>query len=225
MRNGEAATFQDNSAHGEDAFVTVEIGEESVLDAVMDGVSQLEGAYASTFTQQTLETARINGLDDVITALEQVNSLLFQGGRGRNLLTTISATLKQGDRLHVLSLGDSPMFLVRGGEITELNTIVKSTLISSLSGGALGQKEKLDLQRNDTTLESGDRLVLTTDGLVHNIWPEEIAQLVNEASNAQEAIGSLKALVDEKRSANRGREDAYGTFREDDQTAIIRFFD
>ena len=225
MKNGEAATFQDNSAHGEDAFVTVEIGEDSVLDAVMDGVSQLEGAYASTFTQQTLETARINGLDDVITALEQVNSLLFQGGRGRNLLTTISATLKQRDRLHVLSLGDSPMFLVRGGEITELNTIVKSTLISSLSGGALGQKEKLELQRNETILEPGDRLVLTTDGLVHNIWPEEIAQLVNEASSAQEAIDSLKALVGEKRSANRGREDAYGTFREDDQTAIIRFFD
>ncbi len=225
MKNGEAATFQDNSAHGEDAFVTVEIGEDSVLDAVMDGVSQLEGAYASTFTQQTLETARISGLDDVVTALEQVNSLLFQGGRGRNLLTTISATLKQGDQLYVLSLGDSPMFLVRGGEITELNTIVKSTLISSLSGGALGQKEKLELQRNETTLEPGDRLVLTTDGLVHNIWPEEIAQLVNEASSAQEAIDNLKALVDEKRSANRGREDAYGTFREDDQTAIIRFFD
>ena len=49
--------------------------------------------------------------------------------------------------------------------------------------------------------------------------------LKNEAANSQEAIDSLKALVDEKRSANRGREDAYGAFREDDQTAIIRFFD
>lgn len=225
MNNGEAAAFQDNSAHGEDAFVTIEIGPDSVLDAVMDGVSQLEGAYASSFAQQTLETARINGLDDVITALDQVNSLLFQSGRGRNLLTTISATLKQGDKLHVLSLGDSPMFLVRGGEISELNTIVKSALISSLSGGALGQKEKLELQRHETTLELGDRLVLTTDGLIHNIWPEEIARLVSDAASAQEAVDSLQALVDEKRTANKGREDSYGTFREDDQTAIIRFFD
>ncbi len=225
MNNGEAATFQDNSAHGEDALVTVELGETSVLDAVMDGVSQLEGAYASTFTQQTIESAKIKGLDDLITALEQVNSLLFQGGRGRNLLTTISATLKQGEQLHVLSLGDSPMFLVRSGEVMELNTIVKSSLISSLSGGALGQKEKLDLQRNETSLEPGDRLVLTTDGLIHNILPEEIAQLVTQAGGAQEAVENLKALVDEKRSKNQGREDAYGTFREDDQTVIIRFFD
>ena len=49
--------------------------------------------------------------------------------------------------------------------------------------------------------------------------------LKKDAANAQEAIDSLKAMVDEKRSANRGREDAYGTFREDDQTAIVRFFD
>ena len=158
-------------------------------------------------------------------ALEQVNGLLFQSGQGRNLLTTVSAALKLGDQLHLIQAGDSPAYLIRGGEIQELTTIVKSSLLPGLSGGAVGQTERFKYHHVQISLEPGDRLILTTDGLVHNVFPEEVAEIVRAAPSPEEAVSALQQLVDEKRRLRTGREDAYGTFREDDRTAILRYFD
>ena len=224
MKNGEAASFQDNSAHGEDSFLVRELGDTSVLDAVMDGVSQCEGAYASGFTQQMLQDSKIQNLDDMKDVLEQVNSLLFQSGQGNNLLTTISAALKLDDQLHLIFAGDSPVYLITGGELQELTTIVKSRLLPSLSGGAVGQSETFKYQYKQVTLQPGDRLILTTDGLIDNVFPEEMAEIVRASGSPEEAVSALEELVGEKRRQRTGREDAYGTFREDDQTAIFRYF-
>ena len=225
MKNGEAASFQDNSAHGEDSFLVRELGDTSVLDAVMDGVSRCEGAYASGFTQQMLQDSSIQSLRDLVDTLEQVNSILFQSGQGNNLLTTISAVLKLDDQLHLIFAGDSPVYLIRGSELQELTSIVKSSLLPSLSGGAVGQTKTFKYQQKQVTLQPGDRLILTTDGLVHNVFPEEMAEIVRVSGSPEEGVSALVELVGEKRRQHTGREDAYGTFREDDQTAILRYFD
>ena len=225
MKNGESASFQDNSAHGEDSFLVRELGDTSVLDAVMDGVSRCEGAYASGFTRQMLQDSSIQSLKDLVDTLEQVNSLMFQSGQGNNLLTTVSAVLKLDDQLHLIFAGDSPVYLIRGSELQELTTIVKSSLLPSLSGGAVGQYETFKYQHRQITLQPGDRLILTTDGLVDNVFPEEMADIVRASGSPAEAVSTLVELVAEKRKQHTGRADAYGTFREDDQTAIVRYFD
>jgi len=222
MKNGTAALFQDNSAHGEDSQVSKELTHTSCLDAVLDGVSRCEGAYASGFTAQMLQDAPIESLEDVISALEQANEVLFQGGKGRNLLTTVSIALKIDDRLHVLNAGDSPIYLIRDGEIRELTTIVKSGMFTSATTNAVGLHEGFAYESGLEVLQPQDWLILATDGLPNNILPQELLAIVEGAPSPDSVVAALRALVSEKRRLNRGRDDTFGTFREDDQTAIIR---
>ena len=223
MKNGVAASYQDNSAHGEDAFVIRELGESSSLDAVLDGVTHCEGAYAGSFTAQVVKDASIESLEDLLAALEQASNTLFQSGGGTNLLTTVSAALKLGAELHVINAGDSPVYLIRGGEPRELTTIVKASSFASVVTGALGQQEKFAYQYRKVTLEHGDRIVLATDGLTNNMSPAELAEILQQAVSSQQAVSAIGDLVTKKRRQERGR--TYGTFREDDRTAIVRFFD
>ena len=224
ISNGIAASFHDNSVHGEDTFLIRELGGNAAMDAVLDGVSQCEGGYASAFTAQVLQEATISGLDDLLDTLEQANGILFQTGRGRNILTTVSVALKLEHELHVVNSGDSPVYLIRGGEVRELTTIVKSGLLPGLSSGAVGLHEKLGYHHTKLTLEPSDRIVLSTDGLINNIHPEELLDIVQSAASPDEAVAALEGLVVEKRRLHIGREDSYGTFRVDDQTAVVRYF-
>ena len=223
MNNGTAASFCDNSAHGEDALVIRELSETDCLDAVLDGVTHCQGAYASAFTAQMLQESPIGSLEELSAVLEQANATLFQSGGGRNLMTTVSVALKLGDTLHVLHVGDSPVYLVREGTIEELSSIVQAGPLSNLPNGAVGLRERWSYKHRQVTLQPGDRLVLATDGIPHNIFPEEVAPIVSGALSPEEAISALQGLVEEKRSRHQGREDTYGTFREDDRTAVVRY--
>ena len=225
MNNGIAASFQNNSAHGEDTFLIREISSTVCLDAVLDGVTHCEGGYASGFTRQCLQDAAIETLSHLVDILEQVNDILFREGRGRNLLTAVSAALKVGGELHVIVSGDSPAYLIRQGEIRELTNIVKPSLFPSHVSVALALHEKFTYEYNNLVLQPGDRLVLATDGLVNNIFPQEIADIVQRSPSPHRAASDLEELMAGKRVQHIGREDLYGTFREDDQTAIIRYFD
>ena len=224
MENGLSATFQDNGPHGEDAFLTKELGPTGSLDVVLDGVTHCEGGYASSFTAQVLREAQIESARDVLNALEEANKILFQGGRGRNLLTTVSVALKLGQELHIISAGDSPVYLVRGGKARQLTNIERPTSLSGVTNGAIGLKEKLECFSGSITLEPRDRLILTTDGLTNNVYIEEVEEVIERSATPEDATAALQALVNEKRSQRKGREDFYGTFREDDQTVTIRYF-
>ncbi len=225
MDNGSVASFCDNSAHGEDALVVRELSETWCLDAVLDGVTQCQGGYASDFTAQMLRDSPIASLEELLAALEQSNLTLFQSGGGRNLLTTASAALKLGNTLHTVNVGDSPIYLVRDGAVRELSDIVQAGPLSNLPNGAVGRREALSYKHRTVDLEPGDRLVLATDGLLHNLTPEEMAAAVARSSTAEEAVTALQALVEEKRAGHQGRPDTYGTFREDDRTAVVRYLD
>ena len=225
MNNGVAASFQDNSAHGEDAFLIREIAGTVCLDAVLDGVTHCEGAYASGFARQFLQDADIETLSHLMDVLEQANDILFREGRGHNLLTAVSVALKVGGELHIISSGDSPVYLVRQGEIRELTSIVKPSLFPSHLGDALALHEKFRYEHKNLVLQPRDRLVLATDGLVNNIFPQEISDIVQRAPSPHRAALDIEELTTSKRTQHRGRDDLYGTYKEDDQTVIIRYFD
>ena len=224
MNNGAAAWFQDNSVHGEDSFLVRELSGTSCLDAVLDGVTQCEGGYASGFTTQVLQDASIESLEDLLGALQRATETLFASGRGRNLLTTVSAVLKLGHELHVVNAGDSPVYLYRDDTLTELTTIMKSVPLPGTIVGAVGLQREFVHQYKRVTLRPGDRLVLATDGLMNNVFPEELADIMRTTSCTQDGITDLKGLVSHKRRTRMGRQDSYVTFREDDQTVIFRYF-
>ena len=117
-RNVDA--FQDNTSHGEDAYLVRELGPGMALDCVLDGVTHCEGAYASGFTKDLLDKGAIESLDDVLGLLRQANDVLFQAGQGRNLLTTVAMVFYQQGNASVLSAGDSAVYLVRDGAMAAL---------------------------------------------------------------------------------------------------------
>ena len=222
LHNGQVAFYHDNSVHGEDAFVIRELNRITALDAVLDGATSYGGKYACRFAADSLQDAHIESLHDLVTILETANKSLFQRGRGSFLLTTLSVALKTGDELQVLSAGDSPVYLIRDGEVVALTPTAGGGAPLGITS-ALGRYEKLVYTTRRITLQPQDRLVLATDGLTDNVSPSELAVVVQGATSPQDAVAALHDLLGEKKRRNRGRADDYAGFMMDDTTAIIRY--
>ena len=120
MLASEVATLQDNSIHGDDSFLTRDLGGSAFLDVVMDGVTGCGGEEASRSVRDALAEVSVSSPDDILKMLERINAEFFQVGGGRYLLTTISAALYLNGRLDVISAGDSPVFLFRPGSTQQL---------------------------------------------------------------------------------------------------------
>ena len=112
MLASKVFTMQDNSAHGEDSFLTKDLGNGEFLDVVLDGVTGHGGEQASTELKEALEAGELNNSADVVRLLTEINADFYSVGSGRFLLTTVSAVLGRGDNLQIVSAGDSPVFLI-----------------------------------------------------------------------------------------------------------------
>lgn len=222
LSNGLAAVFQDNSYHGEDAYVTRELNDHIILDAVFDGATGRGGADASGYAAKALQEATIETVDSLTSFLDIANQRLFQRGRGRFFLTTASVALKIGSTLHVVNVGDSPVFLIRGHDIIPLTGTAQGATFLGIAN-ALGRHEKLAYKATSISLEADDRLILATDGLIENAAPSELVTLVDAAPSPEQAVAAVRQLLSEKKHANKGRVDDASGFRRDDATAIIRY--
>jgi serine/threonine protein phosphatase PrpC len=222
LPNGSAGVFQDNSYHGEDTYVTREINRHIAIDAVFDGATGRGGADASGYAAKALQEATVDSVDGLTTLLDMTNQRLYQRGRGRFFLTTASVTLKIGSTLHVLNVGDSPVFLIRGHDIIPLTGTAQGATFLGIAN-ALGRHEKLAYKATSISLEAEDRLVLATDGLIENVAPSELVALIAAAPSPEQAVVALRQLLGEKKQANKGRVDDSSGFRRDDATAIIRY--
>ncbi len=198
-----------------------EVDRHIALDAVLDGATERGGGDASSYAAAVLREAAVASVDDLTAILDRINQQLFRRGRGRFFLTTVSVALKIDRELYVLSVGDSPVLLIRGGEIVAL-TPSQGRSFSGMTN-MLGRHEKLAFRAASTTLQAQDRLVLATDGIVENVAPSELASLVGHAPSPEEAVSVLQQLLSAKRHANKGRIDDRSGFRHDDATALIRF--
>src|SRR5262245_38106139 len=222
LPNGGTAVFQDNSYHGEDTYVTRELNRHIAIDAVFDGATGRGGADASGYAAKSLQEAMVDTVDGITALLDMANQRLFQRGRGRFFLTTASVTLKIGATLHVLNVGDSPVFLIRGHDIISVTGTAQGPTFLGIAN-ALGRHDKLFYKATNFSIEDGDRLVLATDGLIDNVAPSELLALIDAAPSPAQAVATLQLLLGEKKQGDKGRVDESGGFRRDDATAIIRY--
>jgi serine/threonine protein phosphatase PrpC len=222
LHNGRAAAYHDNSCHGEDAFVIRDLGPYDALDAVSDGATGSGGRYASQYVAELLQNAAIASLDDVLTLLEEANRELYRRGRGRFFLTTLSLALKLGETLHVVSVGDSPVFLYRKGEIAPLTSATIGPMPLGMTH-LLGQHERLRYKSRQLTLREKDWLIVASDGLVQNVAPRELAVVLDGDTTPEAAVAALRRLLCEKKRLNKGRGDDHTSFLPDDVTAVLRY--
>lgn len=212
--------LHDNSTHGEDSYLVRTLGNNALLDAVMDGVTGRKGREASQAVADALAAATLTSPDDVVAVLEAMNQKLYQRGWGHFWLTTVSAALFLDDTLHVIGVGDSPVFLLQSGACHPLFCHVSGLSHTGIAR-ALGTRQKLGpLYRTAVPIAPGDRVVLATDGVTDNMTRHELVDIVQRAASPDIAAEQLHTLLTTRHTQGQWR----GNLRRDDWTAIVRFF-
>jgi protein phosphatase len=155
-----------------------------------------------------------------LSAIVQVaNTMIFEKSRAfpkdHGMGTTVVAVLADGDRLTVAHVGDSRLYLLRGGllqQLTEDHSLVadqvRHGLISREQGEksalqniltrALGTEERAAPDLSEHPILPGDSFLLCSDGLTKMVPESEIVRIVSANPSCEAAA---KALVDEARRA------------------------
>ena len=159
------------------------------LFVVADGMGgHNAGDFASKYAVETLlETIRVNPENNPIkiirTAIETANSSILKEAAEHETMsgmgTTIVLTTIVGDYAYVANVGDSRLYLindVRMGEITaeEARNHPDKNVITR----ALGATKDVAVDFFDVHLESGDRLLLCSDGLTNMVLDEDIEDII-----------------------------------------------
>ena len=224
MLASKVITMQDNSAHGEDSFLSKELGNGEFLDVVMDGVTGHGGEQASTELRDALNGANFNNADDIISLLSEINEEFYSVGSGRFLLTTVSAVLGRDEKIQVVAAGDSPVFLINKDGYRKLSGNAGGFLHVGVAR-AIGASEKLGAPSQiEITPSPGDRLLLATDGITDNMSIDELTEVINNASTPEGASARIEETIKERLTEGRVPETIGVRFRYDDRTGIIRFF-
>jgi serine/threonine protein phosphatase PrpC len=225
MAASKFSTLQDNSVHGEDSLVTRDLGDGDFLDVVMDGVTGHGGADASRDLGEALSQGNVDTVEDIVAILADINDEFYQVGQGRFLLTTVSAALYRGGRLNVVAAGDSPIFLVDKESHTRLCGRAGGFLHVGVARAIGAAAELGDLAKVELEVEQGARLVLATDGVTDNMQADELAEIVRTSSTPEEATQRVEEIISGRLVEGRVPETLGVRFRNDDRTAIIRFFE
>ena len=223
MLTSSIATIHDNTAHGEDSFLIRDLGDGNFLDVVLDGVTGHGGNEASTSVADALNQIDITGPDDVVAVLQEQSDDFYQVGGGRFLLTTASAALYLDGKLHIISVGDSPIYVIRPDGYEQYSGRRGGIIRLGISK-AVGAEAALSVFQTTLDLSPADRLVCCTDGVSDNLLGEELMDIVRGSGDADAASQQVKALVDHHIEQGRDIRFRGGRFRHDDETAIFRFF-
>lgn len=251
-----ARGYQEDSAAlwpGEDMRAPRAAGaaQDVVLVAVLaDGMG---GHAGGALASQTICETFLSGLatqtgsipERLKSALSAANGAIAERVAENASLTGMGATLVGvafgAGAVEWISVGDSPLYLVRRGEIARLNEdhslapmLDRMVAEGKLSAGQARSDPRrhylraavsgedldlVDLSRRPLVLEPGDTIVLASDG-IHTLGDEAIARLVAEhlAEGADAAAQALIRAVDGARDALQDNTTVVVIAIEDDRT-------
>ncbi|HKV39738.1 MAG TPA: protein phosphatase 2C domain-containing protein [Blastocatellia bacterium] len=192
------------------------------LGVVADGMGGLAcGSEASRVAAQTFISAyrakqvREPIPDALLRALRDANTAVVSMARARGMEgfvgTTLAGAAVSDDLVYWISAGDSRVYLLRNGSLTQLTTdhVYANELNQDVAQGKISRMQALnDPERDDLTsylgigdlveidrslrgypLEPGDRILLCSDGLYRALSEGEIAAMSGDSP--QEACENL----------------------------------
>jgi serine/threonine protein phosphatase PrpC len=149
--------------------------------------------------------------------VQQVSSLIVERGREnaalRGMGSTLTAARSYGRDLLIVHVGDSRAYLYRGGRLSHLTKdhtyaqmlvdcgrleaceVASSGVAHILTNAIGGSTEQVDVDVDLLRLESGDRLVLCSDGLTDLVDDETIAKTLADTGNSKDACAALMQLA------------------------------
>jgi protein phosphatase len=193
------------------------------LFAVADGMGgHLAGEIASKLALKVLQEelgvqSYVDPLPALMAATEQANRQVYSlavekeeyGGMG----TTLTACLIQGPTLYWTHVGDSRGYLVRDGKISQFTRdhslvwdYVREGRITpeeaethpyrNVLSRALGTEPTVLADTGKMPLQTGDLLVICTDGLTLHLADAEILELVTEGTLVSQANKLLDLVLE-----------------------------
>jgi serine/threonine protein phosphatase PrpC len=176
-------TFKGAAAVIADGVSSAEAGREASETCVQSFLTD----YFSTPEPWSVRTSA----QRVLTAL---NRWLYSQGRHlpearRGYITTLSILVVKSERAHVFHVGDSRIYQLRAGRLSQLTTdhcAAVGTRETYLTR-AMGMDVRLEIDYSEIELRRGDLFLLTTDG-VHGYLPHEtLRQVALQAGDDLEA--------------------------------------
>jgi serine/threonine protein phosphatase PrpC len=210
-------------ADGMGGHAAGEIASSIAVDAINEFVCLTGGDEEITWPFGLDETISYDG-NRLKTAVRFANKKVLEATKEKSeyegMATTVCAVLVDDQVANLAHVGDSRVYLMRDGELSQLtsdhswvNEQIQSGVISAEQARshplrnvvtrALGGKADLQVDMQTHEVEPGDVLLLCSDGLTTMIPDDEIARVMREGEGDIES--TAQALVD---AANaRGGED------------------
>lgn len=205
-----------------------ELERRGVLCVVADGMGgHAAGEVASRLAVETIvseyydtvsEDPNADPADALLAAIRQANLEVFQAAQRnpatQGMGTTVACALFLGSRLITANIGDSPIFLIRDGQVHQVSRdhswVAEQVQLGRLTPAqarrhpyrnvltrALGLDEQVQPELFPAIpLRPGDVVVLCSDGLTEHVAPEEIARVVQKYP-AQVAADTLVDLAND----------------------------
>lgn len=217
LRAGASSLVGQVRSANEDAYLVTDD-----LVAVADGMGgHLAGEVASALTVEVLAgVAGTRSLADLVLSVHLANRNITEQAAGdgslRGMGTTVCAVGlvdEGGEHLAILNVGDSRVYLLANGELSQL-TEDHSLVETLVREGRITQAEaEVHPQRNVLTRAlgvealvvvdawllapcEGDRLLLCSDGLFNEISPDRIAEILGEGDEPDVTARRLTAEAD-----------------------------
>lgn len=199
----------------------MELDAKGVLAAVADGVGgHADGRQASEYTVRGLlsdyyatpETWSVaRSLNTVIGALNRwLHSHTQKAREFAGMATTLSALALRGRRYTIAHIGDSRIYLLRGGKLKRLTAdhVWAHPELDNVLSRAVGLDDRISVDVADGDLAEGDVFALLSDGvwavlgekriadiLGHSATPEAAAKLLTDAAIGDGGQDNATALV------------------------------
>ena len=192
----------------EDSYLVVE-----PLYAVADGMGGHRGGeVASSLALETVQGMFERREGSLAEQVAEANRAVFDRSQSDRKVsgmgTTLTAAQVDGNRVHLVHVGDSRAYLLRGGELTQItedHTLVHRMVMEgeiseeeaethphrSILTRALGVDQNIQVDEGDLEVAPGDRLLLCTDGLTGMVPEGEIREILLESLDPQEAVDKL----------------------------------
>jgi serine/threonine protein phosphatase PrpC len=226
--------------NNEDAFVMLDVSTDTVLDGstettlgigprgilllVSDGMGgENAGEVASAMTVDTVrEHLRVTSVTDPAEALraavEHANARVADAASEpgkEGMGATVVAVLVSGDKAYTAEVGDSRVYLLRRGRLTQISKdqtyvqilldqgvltpeTVKASRAKNVVLQGIGKAPEVTVAQRCLALRSADRLLLCSDGLTLHLTDPEIADVLGAAASLDDACAQLVAMTKER---------------------------
>ncbi len=175
---------------GDDAYEIKKV-EDMRVAILCDGVgSAQEGQAAAKRVSHFLMTSLKNRpttwdmQKSIIHFIESINSILYQESMVQyerpEYVTTVAVATIEGNKLYAANVGDSRIYLLRDGKLTQLSHDHASDEegMENVLTAAIGIAATVDIHYFENLLEQDDKILLCSDGLYNVLSEEEIAKTI-----------------------------------------------